>query len=116
MTARPHAVKQRRACAQSSCLRTAFGSRNCQYDADDAVRQVTPEVQLRFRLLGGLQHGSHPPSQRFDLAKGRHRFFVQLIGAEQEQLGFGEDSGEGIGKVVTQPPDAIVRRHSSTER
>jgi len=36
--------------------------------------------------------------ERFDLLQARDRFRVILVGAEQEQLGFGEDRGRGFDK------------------
>src|SRR2546426_9338214 len=53
---------------------------------------------------------------RLDLLQARDRLRIILLGAQQEQLGLGEDRGQGVRQVVAELPDGVQRvDHRSEE-
>ena len=77
----------------------------------------TTRKKLRVPLLG-LENLPHSTGQRFDFPQGNHGFLVQRIFSQEQQLGFSEDCGEGIGQIVTQFANTLVLFgcHSTIER
>src|SRR2546426_4988383 len=47
--------------------------------------------------------------ERLDLLQARDRLRIILVGAQQKQLGLGEDRGQGVRQVVAELPDGVQR-------
>src|SRR5213083_646673 len=65
------------------------------------------------RLTGssvqGFEDAAHLARERLDLLQARDRLRVILVGAQQEQLGLGEDRGQGVRQVVAELSDGVQR-------
>src|SRR5437879_8350049 len=72
--------------------------------------------RLTDSSVQGFQYAAHFARERFDLLQARHGLRVVLLGAQEQQLCFGEDGGERVREVVPQLPDWVRRVRHLQER
>src|ERR1051325_8397342 len=97
-------LKCRRSRGGGAATATAREGRTAAGDAD------SPGLLHRFTdhsPIEGFENAAHLARQRLDLLQARDGLAIVLVRPQEEQLGLGQDGGEGVGEVVPELADRV---------